>query len=140
MLDGDDLGGCYCLAHMALGMLGHVDEQTTNGGGPTLSTYFSDVAQSSGIEGANSFDALLEGRGEFRKQLVLRSAAIEFGAQGGNLLCCEGSFLGVGEQPVHAAGDVANMERERRDSERPGIELVVTQAAAPAFNILLGQL
>jgi hypothetical protein len=23
MLDGDDLGGCYCLAHMALGMFGH---------------------------------------------------------------------------------------------------------------------
>src|SRR5579862_5873046 len=140
MLRGDDLGGCYYLTHVALGMLGQVDEKTANCGGPTLSTYFPCVAQSSGIEGANSFDTFLEGCLEFGEEFASRSIAFEFGLQSGKLLCCEGSFFGVGEQPVHAVSDMADMERDWRDSERPGIELVVAEAAAPALNIFSRQL
>jgi hypothetical protein len=63
---------------MALSVLGHVNKQTANGGWPAPSADLCGVAQSSGIEGANSFDALFEGCAEFRKKLTSRGATIEF--------------------------------------------------------------
>jgi len=125
---------------MALGMLCQVDEKTANCGGPTVSAYLSGVAQSSGTEGSNSFDTFLEGCLEFREEFASRRIAIEFGFQRGKLLYCEDSSFRVGEQAVHAAGDVPDMERKGSDFERPGIELVVTQRIAPAFNIFSCQL
>jgi hypothetical protein len=78
MLGGDDLGGGYGLAYVALSVLSDVDKQAANGGWPALSADLSCIAQSSGIESANSFDALFEGCTEFGKKLTSSSATIEF--------------------------------------------------------------
>lgn len=61
MLGSDDFGGRYGLAHMALSVLGYVDKQAANGGWPAPPTDLSGIAQSSGIESANSLAALFEG-------------------------------------------------------------------------------
>jgi hypothetical protein len=137
---GDEFGRGYGLAHMPLGMLGQVDKQTANCSRLPAPADFSAFAEASGIEGANSFDAFLEGRAKFRKELVFGGTVLELTLQRGDLSFFKLPSFGIGEQAIHAASDVADMKRERRDSGRTGIELSITQAAAPALDILLRQL
>ena len=58
-------------------------------------------------------------------------SGVQFGAEGGFLCGIELRAFGVAEQAVEAAGDVAEMERDRSEAEGTGVEFGFAEGRAP---------
>ena len=135
-----DFGGGDGLADVALGVVGDVDEQAADGCGQLLFADGARFVQASGINlGRCAWrqSARVASSSANSSRLVAPSARFHF--ERGELLGVEIFSFGVGQQAIHAARDVADVEGYGRDFRRPRVELFVAQAWRTSASGLPGR-
>jgi len=104
------------LTDVALGVIGYVDEQAAERGGELLFAYEARRGRIGGGQGAHTCSAAGEGGVEFGEKLVVSGVRIQLRLELCELRFVEWRTLGVGEQAVDAAGDMAEMEGNGREA------------------------
>ena len=125
---------------MTLGVVGAVDEQAGDGGGQCGAAYGSGCVVEVRREGADAGGGCMQAGAELGEDCVAGGIGVEFGAKRGLLSVVELRAFSVAEQAVQAAGNVAEMECERRQTERTRVEFGIGERVAPFVYIQLGQL
>src|ERR1700757_1250430 len=118
----DELGGSHNLARVPLRVVGKMNKQASYCG---RKLFFSHAPRLLQIGSGKSSDALggtVESLVKFSKDLLPRDGRIKFGLIRDELFRAELIALGIGEQAVEAAHDVAHMKGDGREPRRRGVK------------------
>ena len=127
-------------------MVGAVDEKAADGGGQGLAADGAGLLEVGGGEGGDAAEGSVEAGVEFGEEDVfgsrIRVGGVEFEAERLELGGGQVGALGIGEQAVEAAGDVAQMEGNRGDAtgSQAGVEGGGGQGGAGGVDVLAGKL
>jgi hypothetical protein len=99
---------------MALGVIGHMHQQSAYGRGHTLASYVSRLVEVSGVESANTFGAGFEAVRQLLKGLTSGDVRAAFRFHSLELFFRKLASFSVSEKPVDAARNVAKMECDGR--------------------------
>jgi len=124
------------LSHMPLGMFGYVRHQSYHGGRQTLSSYPSQFGKRVGMDGANHLFGSPQHLADVSQQLREICARLHLRRQRGHLRGIERSPFEISGQAIHAAGNVAKMKTERRQSMRTRPHLAGAQTRRVPRQIL----
>jgi hypothetical protein len=128
------------LTHVALGMFRDVHEQSRNRGGQMFSADRASFLQGrvGRAELSNALGGQREGLGKFLEERVGGNFPAAFALQGRELLLIQRPAFGIGEQAVHAACNMTELECDRWQAVRGGGKLRVAQFGAPGIHIFGG--
>ena len=126
---------------MALGVVGDVDHRSADGGGELLAADAAEGFQVGRGEGADALRCVREGDFKLGDELGERLAALLLGPvllslERGELLGGELAALGIGEQAVGGAGDVAQVEGDGGQAEGLGVDFSAGEAGGPAGDVV----
>ena len=135
-----DSSRCNRLPDVTLRMIGDVHQQAGHRRGQFVSCPRSRLCSRTPGRTLALGPARGQCRIEFGEKRISPSPWIQFRFQSGQLVVRQVSPLGVGQQPVEASCDVAQMKCHRRQSGRTRIDLFIVQASAPALQVFFCQL
>jgi hypothetical protein len=123
-------------------MVGYVDERAADGGGQLFAAYCARCVEVGCREDADAIGRVGEGDFDCGKEFgegFVAGLFILLGFERDHLLVGELVALGVAEDAVYAAGDVAEMECDGRQAERRCVDLGVGKAGGPFGDVVESQ-
>jgi hypothetical protein len=128
------------LAHVALSMFRDMHEKSRHRGWQIFSTDRASFLQGRSVcaKVSNALAAQLEGSSKFFKKRAGRNFRAAFTLQCRELLLIQHTPLGISEQAIHAAGDMAELKGNRGQAIRRGVEFRVAQIGAPSCDVFAG--
>lgn len=132
----NQLRGGDGLAGVALGVVGAVDEQAAEGGGKRAASHGAGLFRIGAGEGSNAAEGVVDAGVEFGEQIGFGGAGVELRLERAQLRRVQRPAVGVGEQPVEAPDDVAQVEGERGGVAGAGVEVGVGQGRAGGVHVL----
>src|SRR5262249_39035981 len=130
----EEFGGGDDLAGVALGVVGDVNQEAAGGGGGVVAGDGGGGVGAGGGGVADTSGGSVDGGLKFFEEFTAGAGGIGFGVECGELRAAKRITFGVGEETVEAAGDVADMEGDRRESVGLGVKIFVAQPGAPVID------
>jgi len=121
---------------VALGVVGDVDEGSAEAGGELLAAHGARLLQVLRGQRANASEGAGDGRLDSGDQFGERLAARLLRFLKGELFIGEATALGVGQDAVDGAGDMAELGCNRREPQRHCVDLRITQAGGPLVQVV----
>lgn len=107
---------------MALGVVGAVDEEASDGGGESAAAYGSGLFDVGGGEGADALEGGVDAVVELFEEGGFGGVRMELSAEGFKLGGAELVAFGVGEEAIEAADDVAEVKGDGGEVGGTGVE------------------
>jgi len=125
---------------VALGVVGAVDEEASDGGGESAAAYSSGLFDVGGGEGADALEGGVDAVVELFEEGGFGGVRIELSAEGFELGGAELVAFGVGEEAIEAADDVAEVKGDGGEVGGTGVEGGVGERGAGGVDVLTGEL